>query len=768
MNQIRTRMLFLLIIFTLIPAGVTGTIASVLGRRDGLQRVQDNLSAVATLKEDQVRKWNRDLQIILEDEIIRDTETRRLTVLLSSEPDSSIFRTVSQDQARAFSYLMASRGYFDEIFLLNPQGQVILSTREQQVGSSQVFREYFRQGLEGTFTQPPTYDLTLGYTTVIVATPLRDENDQVIGVIAGRANLNELNRLMGERTGLGQTGETYLVDYNLVLQTQTRKGEYIVGEYTMRTEGAQQGAVNQQNDTGLYLNYSAEPVVGAYRYVPELRVALLAEQTQAEALSGVRATTNAIVAATFGVTLLALAVALFASENLARPLRELTDTAQRIAGGDLDLRARILRQDETGTLALAFNAMTDRLRQLIGSLEERVAERTSQLQARTEQLQAASEVGRSVATILDTDQLIHQVVELIQQRFDLYYVGLFMADENREWAELKAGTGSAGQAMLGRGHRLRIGGASMIGWCVANAQPRIALQAGEDPIRLATPDLPETRSEAAIPLRSRGQVLGALTVQSAVPNAFDQPAIAIFQTMADQVAVALDNARLFAQAQQALEAVQEAYGQLSQQAWLQRLRQRPLGFRRDSRGTVALSLTARGQLSERLHSDDLTTDGLTAESQQVERRTLRLPIQVRGQTIGYLNAQKPQNAEGDLAAIPSEEHSLSSGDTPTEWQTREVNLLENLVDQLGIMLDAARLFEETQMTAQRERLVGEITGLMRATLDLDNVLQTAAREMLSALNLAEVEVRLVPPAPQPSSRHSEQLHTNRSEAPTPE
>ncbi|MEW5872421.1 MAG: cache domain-containing protein [Chloroflexota bacterium] len=718
-TSIRTWMLLLLVAFTLIPAMIAGGISAILGRRDGLQRAQETLNAVAILKEAQVRTWGQNLQQALNAEILRNSDNLRLTTLLRYEPGTAIFTTVYGVQLSAFENLIASNSVFDEFLLLDSDGVIRLSTRANQENLSMQTREFFRRGSLGPYISSPQFDVGLGYSVVVVAQPIIDDQGETLGVLAARASLKELNQIMQEHTGLGETGETYLVSRNLTLLTQTRRTTLAIDQYTMRTEATQQGAAERQSGAGRYLNYQGEAVIGSYRYIPELQMALIAEQTEAEALSGVRSTTSAMVSATLGAVLLALVVALFASQNLTAPLVQLTDTARRIAAGDLSLQAPTLRNDETGALAAAFNAMTERLRALIESLEQRVSERTQQLQTRSEQLQTASEVGRSVTTILDTNQLIQQVVDLIQVRFELYYVGLFLVDETRQWALLRAGTGRAGQTMLERGHRIRLG-EGMIGWSIANAQARIALQAGEDPVRLATPDLPDTRSEAAIPLRSRGQVLGAISIQSTQEQAFDEESITVFQTMADQVAAALDNARLFGEVQQALQTAQEAFGQLSRQAWLERLHQRPVSYHKERTSSGVSAVRDPSQM----RSAEETRPGAP----------LQLPIQVRGQRIGYLRAQKSISV-----SAPAGEASTS-----TVWQAQEVGLLRGVVDQLGVMLESARLFEETQLQAERERLVGEITARMRATLDLDNVLQTAAREMQAALNLAEVEIRMGP------------------------
>jgi PAS domain S-box-containing protein len=177
------------------------------------------------------------------------------------------------------------------------------------------------------------------------------------------------------------------------------------------------------------------------------------------------------------------------------------------------------------------------------------------LQRRALQLQTAAEISRAASSILDPDALIRQAVDLVRERFDLYYVGLFLVDEAGsagepgKWAVLRAGTGEAGRQMIAHRHKLEVGGASMIGACVANKQARIALDVGEEAVRFENPLLSETRSELALPLVSRGEAIGALTIQSTQEAAFSDEDVTVLRTMADQLANAITNARLFDQAQ---------------------------------------------------------------------------------------------------------------------------------------------------------------------------------------------------------------------------
>jgi len=181
---------------------------------------------------------------------------------------------------------------------------------------------------------------------------------------------------------------------------------------------------------------------------------------------------------------------------------------------------------------------------LRATLEQRVADRTRELNRRATQLQAAAKVSHAATSVLEPEGLVRQAVNVIHDRFDYYYVGLFLLDPFGRWAVLKAGTGQAGREMLAQGHKLEVGGNSMIGWCTAHSQARIALDVGEEAIRFDNPLLPETRSEMALPLISRGRVIGALTVQDVKPRAFSDGDISVLQTMADQVANAIENTRL--------------------------------------------------------------------------------------------------------------------------------------------------------------------------------------------------------------------------------
>jgi PAS domain S-box-containing protein len=177
--------------------------------------------------------------------------------------------------------------------------------------------------------------------------------------------------------------------------------------------------------------------------------------------------------------------------------------------------------------------------------EEEQTELIGVMTRRTIQLQTAAEVSRAASSILDINILLPNVVELIRNHFEYYYVGIFLVEESRNWAVLKAATGEMGRRMILTNHRLPVGDSSMVGWCIAHGQARIALDVGVDAVQFRNPYLPLTRSEMALPLITHSDVIGAMTIQSTAAAAFSSVDITALQTMADQVANAIENARLF-------------------------------------------------------------------------------------------------------------------------------------------------------------------------------------------------------------------------------
>lgn len=331
------------------------------------------------------------------------------------------------------------------------------------------------------------------------------------------------------------------------------------------------------------------------------------------------------------------------------------------------------------------------------NLEKNVEERTQALQRRLNQIRTAAEIARAVNTFLDPDTLLQQAVEIIQKEFDLYYAGIFLIDERGEFAVLKAGTGDAGRQMIAAGHKLAVGGNSMIGWATARKEPRIALDTGVEAVRFNNPYLPLTRSEMALPIVSRGVCLGALTIQSAQPEAFDQDDIRILMGIADSLATALENARLFQQTQQNLEEIRALNRAYLMQSWED-------------------ALALHGKM-------EYTFQNPSAAQDEKQSNQIHLPLTLRDQTIGSLTLDV-----GNKSLTPE-----------------EMEFIDGVITQTAIALENARLIKETQRRALEEQRLSEMTAEFSRANTVDQILKAALREIGHLPNVAEVSVQLIPP-----------------------
>ncbi len=362
------------------------------------------------------------------------------------------------------------------------------------------------------------------------------------------------------------------------------------------------------------------------------------------------------------------------------------------------------------------------------------------LARRSTQLQTAAEVSRAANSILNPDELMREVVNLVRERFELYYAGLFLVDQTGEWtgeagrwAVLRAGTGEAGRIQLERGHKLEIGGESMVGWCVTNKQARIALDVGEEAVRFENPLLPETRLEMALPLIVRGQVIGAMTVQSTQESAFSDEDVAVLQTMADQVGVAIENARLLVETQRALQEVRSLHQHYLRQEWEGFLASREgeegIGYvlTRDGLRPVPqvwspeIELAVQNRQSVVLSdADEAPLPGQDGEGNgdgyQLPlnaRSALASPITLRGEVIGTLDVFDP--------------------DQPHDWTEDDLALVDAVTSQVALAVENARLFEQTQVALAETEALYRASRHITTAANLPDLYQLLVNEMASRL-----------------------------------
>jgi GAF domain-containing protein len=330
------------------------------------------------------------------------------------------------------------------------------------------------------------------------------------------------------------------------------------------------------------------------------------------------------------------------------------------------------------------------------SLENRVAERTDNLQRRLTQIRTAAAISRSISSVLDPQSLLQNVVDLVRKEMNLYYVGVFLVDDTHQNAVLHSATGDTGQKMVADGHHLPIGGTSMIGRTIALKVPLIALDVGEEPVRFNNPNLPLTRSEMALPLISRENVLGAMTIQSVEPEAFDEDDILVLQGVADSVATALENSRLYQQSQENLAEISALNRVFIQQQW--------------SEAVINLK------------DDFYTYESPSPVNQNDSGHQTQIPIVLRDQVLGQF-------------IIDADTSSFTSDD---------IAFVEAISSQTAYALENARLLNESQRRALQEQRVNEASAAFAKSMNVEEILREAVRELGHLSSVSEVSIRLIP------------------------
>jgi GAF domain-containing protein len=341
------------------------------------------------------------------------------------------------------------------------------------------------------------------------------------------------------------------------------------------------------------------------------------------------------------------------------------------------------------------------------NLETRVKERTHELERRAIQLRAAAEVGNIAAATQDIDALLTKSTNLLSLRFGFYHVGIFLKDETGRYAVLRAANSEGGQRMLRRGHRLEVGQVGIVGYVTQAGKARIALDVGKDAVYFDNLDLPGTHSEMALPLKVAENILGALDIQSTEREAFQADDIEVLQVVADQLAVAIENARLLAESRAATEAVRRAYGEVSLEAWKNKLEHNAFAFRSTERGNVS---AVEANLWNEDEQQAIRT-GTPVRTQ--DEKTLYVPILLRGKAIGLINLLKRDQSF---------------------WSDTDIQLAQALSDQLSGSLEAARLYDDAQRRSLRERTIGEISTKISTFSDVDAILKSAVEELGSRLS----------------------------------
>ncbi len=403
----------------------------------------------------------------------------------------------------------------------------------------------------------------------------------------------------------------------------------------------------------------------------------------------------------------------YLSNTITSPIGNLAVTAQNVAAGKLSARANIETNDEVGTLAKVFNSMTSQLQELVTSLETRVSERTSELEKekhqsdiRARQFETITKVTRAISATRNLQELLPKISMVISEQFGFYHVGIFLNDPADQMTILSAANSEGGQKMLRRNHQLKIGEQGIVGYVTKTGEPRISLDVGVDARYFDNPELPETHSEMALPLKTGDKIIGALDIQSTDVGAFTDEDFGSLSALADQVSLAIQNARLFDESDKKLSEANAIQRQYTRETWSRLPKEENLsGFR--------YSIIGANPLTE--------DEAISSQEDLANKRTVSIPISLRGETIGTLSVQIPKN-----------EH----------FSSDQSDLIKAVAERVALSAENARLFEETTRRAEQERIIADITAKIGASVRTESILRTTAAELSQLLEDADIFINL--------------------------
>lgn len=630
-----------------------------------------------------------------------------------------------------------------EVFVTDVYGANIATTNitsDYYQADEEWWQSAYNTGAGNVYIGQPEFDESSQTLALQVAVPIFDvQEGTVIGVLRSTVNLD----ILIPSLALGKVGETGHTEIILPNGYEISLSENENAQPKIGYQEAHEDLISllNQNPNTIEAFHDSEQTLIGQTFLP--RIATSAEisvvvtslnwrvvtlQNRDDALQTVVNVSR--VSQLIGLAALAFAslIAVFMTRYLTRPIARLTETAEEISSGNYQAQAQVETPDEIGALAESFNRMTNQINETLVTLEKRVAERTADLEMarlqsdkRANQLVAVGEISKFVNTEQKMDVLLSLITRLVSERFGFYHTGIFLIDETKQFAILQASNSDGGQIMLKRGHRLRLNENSIVGNVAETGQARIALDVGLDAVYFNNPDLPNTRSEMALPLKLRDNIIGVIDVQSEKPGAFMEDDASTLSILADQIAIAIDNARLFSQTQQSLAEVQTLYRQNLQTAWK--------NFGREE-GIVGYSqsLTGGKKLTEpvgTLEIQQVLNRGetmLVPLDQQSNESIIVVPIKLRGQVIGAMRVQSPSQDK--------------------KWTANEISLSEAVSERLSLALENARLIQESQRQVIKEQTISEITGNIGSSINLENVLRTAVEELGRSIPGSEVIIKL--------------------------
>jgi signal transduction histidine kinase/HAMP domain-containing protein len=555
------------LVLAIVPLSAVSWYATRRERRDIQREVTAKLSSVATVMEARVREWTESRLSGL-GVIASLPSARASAAALVSDANRVEEGTVDPTARNALrsqlETLLGQDEAFRRLAFLDLQGRPLVSTSAVVAFPDEMTSLLREKTSVHVESLDPSTERGVVLTHQIVSSA-----GEPLGALVGWLDLGVLSSHLGVPAGLGDESEVYLVDAHRAALPQGR---------IVRSSGID-AALSGEPQEGLYQSYTGVPVIGVYRWMPDLELALVAEQAQEDAFAVTDNVTAAIVGASLLVALATAIIAAVVTRQITQPVVRLTESALSIAEGDLAQQVPITSRDEIGILTYVFNRMVAELKSLYDDLEAKVAQRTAmlqkanyQIQRRAIQLAATVQVSQAATSILEPAELLKQVVRLVHDRFGYSYVGVYLADEDTAGEDrclhLREGTGAGESVQSAKAQPVSLQvvptqpglierrgdiASEMVGRAIREAtltgEPAVVSWSSERAEELFSS--PYIRAEAALPLKLGGmggipeQTIGVLDILNTESDAFDEDAIRVLQNVANQITIALENARVY-------------------------------------------------------------------------------------------------------------------------------------------------------------------------------------------------------------------------------
>ncbi len=666
-------------------------------------------------KTDDIDQIRSDLEQLDEEWLAADDLDSIVTnTLIGPAPDELLrFRAVFPDHL--------------EIFITDKYGGLVAATNrtsDYYQADEEWWQRAFNDGSGDIYISAPEFDESANSLSLLIAVPVFEE-DELIGILRTTYNTSALTDFLAIlQTDQSSRSEIYLPN-GFELKPGVNELEEADFDLTSfdQPQAVSEGYLDTlYNDEASLVSWAQVKSPTGVGVIEDLNWQVVTRQSRSDALALVQAQTQSTLLTGLFIAIGAIIAALIVAQLLVSPIRRLTAVAQAITEGDLQARAEVNTGDEIAILGTALNTMTDRLRDTIEGLENQVG-------ARTQQIEAVLEVSQQLNEIFDLSDLLRQVVTLTKERFDYYHVHIYLLDSQKENLVMTEGYGLAGEQMKREGHSIPLFAQQSIVARAARREELIVVgNVREYSSWLPNPLLPDTLSEAAVPIISAGNVLGVLDIQSNQIDGLTVQDEAPLQVLASQIASVIRNANLFTETQDKLYDAQRLQRLYTGQAW-ERLSDYRDSHNYEIRQTDALPLEQLSvpEFEAALQANDTvklqTINGGPDEmANGAGHNAVATPLKLRGQIIGVLG--------------------LHTDDPDRQWAAEEIALIEAVSEQMSLALENARLFEETGRRATREKLIADMTTKVWASSELEQVLKTAVEELGTNFQASEVVIRL--------------------------